>query len=223
MTTKITAIAAVIALSSSTAFAAEQFMEVDSFTGVSLGTGMVSKVTCGSTNTVTLRGKKKTLDKIKVSIERGILEVNRGKSILGNLLSGDNNDGNVEVDIETTEGMISVVDLSTGATINVDGCAVDTSRLLVDASTGAQVNVNGLTTELELDLSTGSLFNERADSFVVESVTFDMSTGSIANLCGASRVEGDASTGAIVYVDEGVDTSNVDLSIGADTSSKRCR
>ena len=223
MTRKLTAIAAVVALSSSTAFAAEQFIEVESFTGVSLGTGMVSNVTCGNSNTVTLRGKKKTLDKIKVTIEQGTLEVNRGTSILGNLLSGDNNDGNVEVDIETTDAVISLVDLSTGATINVDACAIDSSRLKVDASTGAQVNVNGLTTELDLDLSTGSLFNERADSFIVESVTFDMSTGSIANLCGASRVQGDASTGAIVYVDEGVDVSDVDLSIGADTSSKRCR
>ena len=223
MTRKITTCIAVIALSSSTAFAAEKLIEVNAFNGVSLGTGMTSQVTCGNNTTVTLRGNNKLLDKIEVSIEQGILEVNRKNSLIGNLLSGSGNDGHIHVDIETTDGVVSMVDLSTGAMINVDGCAIDASRLTVDASTGAQVNVSGLTTELNLDLSTGSTFNQQVDSFIVESVKFDMSTGSVANLCGASRVEGDASTGAVVYVDQGVDTSNVDLSIGADTSSKYCR
>ncbi len=225
MTNKLTLLSGAVLLASSSAFAAEQLVELDSFNGVAIGTGMVSTVSCGSSNTVTLSGEKETLDRVDVEINQMVLEIERRESagsIFGKLVSGKNSDqGEVTVAIVTT-GEISLFDISTGATINVDACAVSTSSVTVDGSTGSEITLNGVTTQLDLDLSTGSSFNRRNANLIVDSVNFDLSTGASANLCGASVVNGDASTGAMVYVANHVDTSNVDLSIGAETSSKRC-
>ena len=226
MNNKFTVLTMALMMSTSAAFTAEQLLEVESFTGISLGTGMISNITCGSSNTVTLRGDKKTLDKTEVRIDGDLLDISRKESagsLFGKLLSNNNDDnGKVEVDV-VTAGELSVFDISTGAIISVADCAVNTSQVTVDASTGSEITLNGVTSQLTLDMSTGSMFNRRYESFVVDSVDFDMSTGAIANLCGANTVQGDASTGAIVYLAEGVDDSNVDLSIGAETSSKGCR
>lgn len=226
MTAKLATLSMALLISTSTISAAQQLVEVEPFSGVSVGTGMIAKVACGNSNTVTLRGKKDTLDKIEVKIEQDTLNVARRQSagsLFGQLLSSDNNnDGTVHVDVVTT-GDISLIDLSTGASMKVADCAVNTSQLTVDASTGSDVNVEGITTDLTLDMSTGSMFNRRAKSFTVNNVTLDLSVGATAYLCGASAVRGDASTGAMVYVADGVNKSNVDLSVGADVTSKKCK
>ena len=226
MTNKFKLLTAALALGSSATFAAEQLVEVESFSGVSVGTGMISTVSCGNTNTVTLRGEKKTIDRIEVLIEGTTLDVSRKESagsMFGKLFSGNNdNQGSVEVDIVTT-GEVSLFDLSTGATMVVDACAVNTSSVTVDGSTGSEITLNGTTGQLDLDMSTGATFNRRSADLFVDNVNFDLSTGATANLCGAAMVQGDAYTVAMVYVADHVDTSNVDLSIGAETSSRRCK
>ena len=226
MTKQFKLLTAALMLGSSATFAAEQLVEVESFSGVSVGTGMIATVSCGNENTVTLRGEKKTIDRIDVAIEGTTLDVSRRESagsMLGKLFSGSKDDqGSVEVDIVTT-GEVSLFDLSTGATMTVDACAVNTSGVTVDGSTGSEITLNGTTAQLELDMSTGATFNRRSADLIVDSVNFDLSTGATANLCGAAMIQGDASTGAMVYVGDHVDTSNVDLSIGAETSSRRCK
>ena len=227
MSARLTAIAAIIALSTATAHAAEQLVEVDSFSGISIGSGLKTKVTCGSSNTITLRGKQKELNKIDVAIDQDILDISRNVSagsIIGKLLSsGDSENTQVELDIEMTDGMLSVIDISSGATIKVDSCAVNSSKVIVDASSGSYVEVNGFTADLELDMSTGSAFNRSATSFTVENAHVDLSSGATANLCGATNIHGDAGSGAVIYASKEVNTADLDLSFGADTSSKRCK
>lgn len=226
MTNKFKLLTAALMFGSSATFAAEQLIEVESFSGVSVGTGMISTISCGNSNSVTLRGEKKTIDRIEIDIDGTTLDVSRRESagsMLGKLVSGGNDDqGSVEVDI-VTAGEISLFDLSTGATMTVDACAVNSSSVTVDGSTGSEITLNGTTSQLDLDMSTGATFNRRSAELIIDSVNFDLSTGASANLCGASMVKGDASTGAMVYVADHVDTSDVDLSIGAETSSRRCK
>lgn len=205
--------------------AAEQLLEVETFSGVSIGTGMHTKITCGHNNQVNLRGDKSVIDAIEVSIDNDILTIERKTSagkIFSNLMNNNRKEALVEVDI-ITNGQLSVIETSTGADIDVPDCAVNSSMVRVDASTGSNIKLQGMTAELNLDMSTGSQFNHKTSGFVADHVTVDMSTGAIANLCGATRIEGDASTGALISASASADTDGLDLSLGADKSSKRCK
>ena len=55
--------------------ATQDLLEVDSFEGIELGTGMTGKVVCGNQNTVTLSANKNTLDKLEVTVKNGHLEI----------------------------------------------------------------------------------------------------------------------------------------------------
>ena len=226
MTNNLKLLSAALLMTSSITFAEQQLIEVESFSGVSVGTGLISTVTCGNTNQVRLNGPKKSIERLEVGIDGDTLDVSRKSSagsMFGKLFSGDNfNDGEVKIDI-VTSGEIALFDISTGASMKVDACAVNTSQVTVDGSTGSDITINGVTTQLNLDLSTGSSFNRRNAELTVDSVELDLGTGASANLCGASNVTGDASTGATLYVSSSVDTSNIDFSTGAEASSRRCR
>jgi hypothetical protein len=217
--------AAIISLSAYPLMAAEQLVQVESYGGVSVGTGMVAEVTCGGENSVILKGEKKVLDNIIVEIKNNTLHImrkeNTGSMINKLFSSGNKSSGHVEVAISTTSDL-SVIETSTGASINVPECAVNVSSLTVEASTGSTVNVSGITSQLSLDMSTGSTFNRKAGPFTVDNALVDLSTGATANLCGATTVVGDASTGASIQVGSNTQT-DVDLSIGAETSSRRCK
>ena len=222
---KSAALIAMMAATGLTVSASEELLEVEAFTGVSIGTGMAATITCGSSNTVTLKGDSKVLKKIDVVIKGDLLDIERKESagsFIGKLVGNNKSDGSVKIDIVTTSAL-SLLNTSTGATMKVEDCAIDTNRLTIDASTGSTLKVNGVTTELILDMSTGSTFNHRGASFTVENARVDLSTGATANLCGATTVTGDASTGATVYVGEATDASGVDLSIGAGTPSHKCK
>jgi len=213
-----------IILSHSVLFAADKYLEVDSFEGVDLGTGMVSEVQCGSTNSVTLIGATKDLERIKVQVKSGELRVKRNSSA-GSFIkkifnSGENHE--VKVDI-VIANRLSSIELSTGATISVPDCAVNTDYLDLDLSTGASATVSGYTKKLNLELSTGAEFNRRGGSFKVDEAKADLSTGATANLCGAGSVQGDASTGATLSVADSIDRSGIDLSLGAEATSYRCK
>lgn len=209
-------------LVASATMAAEQFLEVDDFTGLGLGTGIVGKVSCGNSNTVTLEGDKKTLDKIKVSVVNNELSIERKSSgFLGNIMSNDEKSNSVEATI-VTRGQLSVIDASTGSMLSVEGCAVNSSAMEINASTGSTLSVDGQTANLELEMSTGSQFNSSKNDFTAEIVDLSMSTGAIANLCRSTTISGSASTGAIIYAGSNTDVSDISLSLGADTSSRRC-
>jgi len=205
-----------------TVFSAEQLLEVDDFTGLSLGTGIVGTVSCGNTNTVTLIGKKESLEKLHVTVVNNQLAVERKSRGLLNSLMGNDNNAAVEANI-VTRGQIATIDASTGSVLTVAGCAINNSALKIDASTGSTMNISGETVNLNLDMSTGSEFNAKTSDFSAEIVELDMSTGSTANLCKSKVISGSASTGAIIYAGQDTNVSDVSLSLGADTSSRRCQ
>jgi hypothetical protein len=207
--------------------ATQDLLEVDSFEGIELGTGMTGKVVCGSQNTVTLSATKKTLDNIEVTVKGGYLEISRrasGSNILNNIFGDDENkeDNSISVVIETSTPLSNIVG-STGSVIRVDECAVNNSSIKVEAGTGANIKIEGNTGVLDLELSTGSVFNSSSTEFTVGTANVDMSTGSAANLCGASTIKGSASTGAEIRAAEGAMTDDVSLSFGAEVHKKSCR
>ncbi|MBT8448373.1 MAG: DUF2807 domain-containing protein [Gammaproteobacteria bacterium] len=205
-----------------TIFSAEQLLEVDDFTGLSLGTGIVGTVSCGNTNTVTLIGNKEALENLHVTVVNSELAIERKSRGLLNSLMGNDNNTAVEANV-VTRGQIATIDASTGSVLSVDGCAVNNSVLEIDASTGSTLNVSGETVNLTLDMSTGSQFNTKTSDFSAEVVELDMSTGSTANLCKSKVISGSASTGAVIYAGQDTNVSDVSLSLGADTSSRRCQ
>lgn len=207
--------------------ATQDLLEVDSFEGIELGTGMTGKVVCGNQNIVTLSASKNTLDKLEVTVKGGHLEISRHSSasnILNNIFGDDENkeDNSVSVVIETSSPLSNIVG-STGSIIRVDKCAVNNSSIKVEAGSGANIKVEGSTGTLDLDLSTGSVFNSNSTEFIVDTANIDISTGSVANLCGASIITGSASTGAEIKVSEDAITDNVSLSFGAEVRKKSCR
>ena len=218
-------IAIILSLSITLPIVADQeYLEVDSFDGVDIGTGMVATVSCDSKNTVTLHGDKKDLDLLEVTVKGGKLDISRRTSasrIFNNIFSKEKGNKSIRVEI-TTNGSISSIDASTGASIKVPACALDSSYIEVDTSTGSIVNLEGSTATLELDLSTGSLFNQNSHNFTVDVANVDLSTGAVAKLCGATTVRGDASTGAVITVSDTADADRVDLSTGAEVS-RSCR
>ena len=202
----------------------QEYLEVDSFSGVDIGTGMLGSVSCGSENTVTLDGDKKDLDHLEVSVQGGKLEISRRTStgkILSNLF-GDHKDRSIKVAI-TTNSPLSNIEASTGSSLSIPECAVNNSFFEVDAGTGATVEIEGTTGTLELDLSTGSTFNRRGSNFNVDVANVDLSTGATAELCGAATVNGSASTGATISASDNANTENVSLSLGAEVHTRRCR
>ncbi|PCJ49434.1 MAG: hypothetical protein COA74_06140 [Gammaproteobacteria bacterium] len=222
-----TGLALLVASSLSLPLVADQeYLEVDSFKGIDLGTGMNAEVVCGSKNTVTLTARKMILDRLEVSIKGGHLEISRHTSAshILNKIFGDEQeqDNSVTVNIETTSAL-SIIEGSTGSMIKVDSCAINSSALKVDAGTGASIQIEGSTGALELNLSTGSVFNNSSSQFTVDSVEVDMSTGSKANLCGANTIRGSASTGAVIKAGEGSMTEDVSLSLGAEVHKNKCR
>jgi len=217
--------ALIISLTLSLSVAAdEEYLDVDSFDGIDIGTGMWATVICGSSNSVIIEGDKKDLDNIKVTVRGSVLDISRQNSasrILNNIFGKDKHHSRINVEI-TTSGQLSKIEASTGANVAVPACAVNNSFVEIDTSTGSIINIEGSTASLELDLSTGSLFNKKARSFVVDTADIDLSTGAIANLCGASVIRGDVSTGAIISASDSADV-DVDLSTGAQVSKKKCR
>jgi len=227
MSTKITKIVAMSALGFMplALTAAEQVLEVKDYQGISLGVGLIANISCGDTNTLTIKGDKKSVDNVKVLIEDNVLQIKRKSTfskIFDNLTNKNGGDSEVTVDIITT-GQLSAIELSTGSQTKVADCAINTSSLAIDMSTGATARVEGTTAHLDLDMSTGSTFNARTANFTADIVNLDMSTGATANLCNSQTVSGDASTGVTVYVKDSADVENLDLSLGANTSSRRCQ
>jgi len=213
-----------IVFTHSALFAAEKYLEVDAFEGIDLGTGLVSNIQCGSNNTVTLIGKTKDLERIKVQVKSAKLTVKRISST-GNFLKklfNKNENHSIKVNI-VLSGKLSNLELSTGAMLTAPDCSINPESLDLDISTGASVSVAGYTKKLNLELSTGAEFNRRDISFKVDEATVDLSTGASANLCGAKSVTGDASTGAEISVAESIDQSGIELSMGAEVGSSRCK
>ncbi len=215
----------VLSLSISLPIVADQeYLEIDSFEDVDIGTDMVTTISCGSKNTVTLHGEKNDLDLLEVTVKNSKLDISRHTSagkIFSNLFSKENHNNSIRAEI-TTNGQISEIDASTGASITVLGCAINNSFVEVEISTGSIVNIEGTTATLELDLSTGGLFNQNINNFTVDIANVDLSTGAIAKLCGATTVRGDASMGAVISVSDTADTERVDLSMGAEVR-RNCR
>jgi hypothetical protein len=207
--------------------ATQDFLEVDSFEGIELGTAMTGKVVCGSQNTVTLKANKKTLDNIEVTVKGSHLEISRiasGSNILNNIFGDaeDKLDNSISVVIETSSPLSNIVG-STGSVVRVDKCAVNSGSIKVEAGTGANIKVEGSTGTLDLELSTGSVFNSNSTEFTVDTANVDMSTGSEANLCGASTITGSASTGAGIRASEDARTNDVNLSFGGKINKNNCR
>jgi len=203
----------------------QEYLEVDSYDSLEIGTGMEGIVSCGSKNTVTLFGNKKDLDHIEVNVQAGKLEISRRTSagkILHNLFRKDGGNNSVRAEI-TTVGQLSNIDASTGSSLTIPGCAVNNSLIRIDAGTGAMVNIEGNTGTVELDLSTGSIFNQGGGHFTADIAEVDISTGAIADLCGAKTISGSASTGAMISAADNADTEAVSLSTGASVSKKSCR
>ena len=224
--TKISTVALIALFISNPVIADQEILEVESFSGIEIGVGMIGRVVCGSGNSLTLTGEQRDLDNVKVNINAGVLEISR-RSNLGKVLSnilGNDDDRNstIEVDV-TTDGQISNISGSTGSSLNVSECAINGSFLEVEAGTGAVVNVEGSTGTLELELSTGSVFNNRSSGFRADTANIDLSTGASANLCGVGTINGDASTGAEIKASNEANIENVSLSFGAEVRTKRCR
>ncbi len=202
----------------------EIFLEVDSFDGIEIGTGMRGTINCGSKNSVTLIGDKRDLDLIEVTVHGNSLDISRrslANSLLKNIFTKDR-DHSIEVEV-IINGTLSKIEGSTGSSITVPECAVNNSSLALDISTGAEAYIEGNTAILELDLSTGASFNNSRSSFSVDVANIDLSTGAVANLCGANTIDGDASTGAMISAAESANTGSVSLSLGAEINSRRCR
>ena len=220
-----TSLAIILSLSAGlTVVADQEYLEIDSFEGIEIGTGMIGTVSCGSENTVTLSGDKKDLDHLEINVHGGKLEISRRTStgkILSNIF-GDHADREIKIEI-TTSGPISNIEASTGSSLSIPECAVNNSFFEVDAGTGATVNIEGTTSTLDLDLSTGSTFNRSDSNFTVDTANVDLSTGATAGLCGAATVNGSASTGATISASENANTENVSLSFSAEVHTKRCR
>ena len=218
--------ATLVALSSSALLADKEVYEVNSFNGFSVGTGMIATVNCNGGDSVTITGDKKDLKELRVRVEEGILYVDRGTSmgkIFNNIFGDKNSSGEIRVEVSTSMPL-DKLEGSTGSSMKVDGCAVNTSMLYVDGGTGASINVEGATQNLELSLSTGGEFNRRIKGrFDVERADISLSTGASAYLCNANVIEGSGSTGATVMASESSETSNVSMSLGAEVSKKRCK
>lgn len=220
---KILAILSILMLNLSL-FADEKYLDVESFDGIEIGTGMRGTVTCGSKNSVTLIGDQRDLDRIEVTVHGGLLDISRrstAKRIFSNIF-GEERNHSIAVEV-TISGNLSNIEGSTGSSLTVPECAVDSRYLTVDISTGAEVYIDGKTTTLNLDLSTGAIFNNSRSSFTVEMANVDLSTGAVATLCGADIIDGDASTGAVIRASESANTNRVSLSLGANVSSRKCR
>ena len=202
----------------------EEILKVEAFSGVEIGTGMIGNISCGSENSVTLRGKAQSIANVDVSVRAGRLDISRHSSagkFLSNVFGNGTKNNTIKVDIVTT-GPLNNLSGSTGSELEVSACAVDTSSLEVEAGTGATVDVEGSTGMLELDLSTGSTFNRQSAGFSVDSANVDLSTGAEADLCGTSTISGEASTGATIRANDSADTEDVSLSTGAEIY-RRCK
>jgi len=221
----ILSMALVMATSATLPLLAEQdYLEVDNFSGIEIGTGMIGDVSCGNENTITLHGDKRDLDNVEVEIRGDYLEISRKTSagkILSNIFSDDDRDNSIRVEI-VTNAPLSSISGSTGSSLIVPECAVNNSYLKVEAGTGAVVKIDGMTGTLELDLSTGSTFNNSRSNFTADQAEVDLSTGATADLCGVASINGSASTGATIKASETAAT-DVSLSFGAELSSSRCR
>lgn len=205
-------------------FADQEVLKVDSFSGVEIGTGMLGNIKCGSENSVTLHGDAKSLSNVDVTVHAGKLDISRHSSagkMLSNIFGNGNTDNTIKADIVTI-GPLNNLSGSTGSELGVPACAIDTTSLEVEAGTGATIDVEGSTETLELDLSTGSIFNRRSAGFTVVTANVDLSTGAEADLCGATTINGDASTGATIRANDSADTENVSLSTGAEVY-RRCK
>ena len=137
--------------------AEQKTFEVESFDGVDIGTGMEGVVSCGNENTVTLHGEEKAIDNVTVNVDNGMLDISRRKSIgkLFNSIFGEERNNSIRVEV-TINGQLSNIEASTGSSLTIPECAVNSSFVEIDTSTGAIVNIEGSTTALELDLSTCS-------------------------------------------------------------------
>jgi len=206
------------------AFADEKYFEVDSFDSIDIGTGMRGTISCESKNSVTIIGDQRDLELIDVTVHGSVLDISRrsmAKRLLSNIF-GEERNHSIEIEI-TINGELSNIEGSTGSSFTVPECAINNSYLVVDISTGAEAYIDGNTALLELDLSTGALFNNSRSNFTVDKANVDLSTGAVANLCGASTIDGKASTGAMISAAESANTASVSLSLGANVSSRKCR
>jgi hypothetical protein len=227
---KLSAIATALltsALASNVALAEKVQYQVESFTGVSVGTGMVAMVSCGSSNQTTLISSDGDLENINVSVEDGQLTVERKSSmskVFNDIFSDDNNASQtIKVEI-VTSAPLTLIQGSTGSNLTVESCAIDSNQLQVEGGTGASINVAGSTAMLDLELSTGGTFNRKNKAdFIVAEATVDLSTGAAAYLCQAERVTGSGSTGATLYTAAQAETNEVSLSIGAEVIKNRCK
>lgn len=188
--------------------------DIESFIGVGTATGITATVECGTTNKVEFNIDEENADRVKTDISNGILKISFDRNGWGSWFS---NSSPPKIQI-TTNGKLSSLKTSTGANLDVDGCAVDTNQVEIKLSTGSVMNVGGETNNLDIKLSTGSVFNEDDDSILAaKNIQIKGSTGSVAKLCNSEKVSGKLSTGAVITVSDGTDT-DVSLSTGAAVS-----
>lgn len=216
----------IVLLCSEPMLADKKYGSVDAFEAIDIGTGMVGKVICDSKNTVTIEGDKSVLANVEVKIRDGKLEISRkfsASTMLRHFFLQDDDDNSAVRVVVTVMEPLTSISSSTGSSLTVPGCAINTRFVTVTVGTGASISVSGNTDTLDLNLSTGSQFNKSSDRFSVDVANVSLSTGAIANLCGAMTINGNASTGANIVAAESANTENVSLFTGARISKVHCQ
>ncbi|MET0300503.1 MAG: head GIN domain-containing protein, partial [Flavitalea sp.] len=145
---------------------------------------------------------------IKTVVENGVLKIYYDTKIW-------KNSGNRRLKAYVSIINIDDIDISSGATVKVDGDIrssslgldvssggefrgkVNVDKLVVDQSSGATINISGTAGTLKIDGSSGSSFN--GYDLAVDNATADVSSGSGVNVTVNKELNADASSGGSVH------------------------
>ncbi len=164
-------------------------------------------VTVGGPASFRMDGEADELEKIKVRVRDGELELD-GKSRRFLFFGG----GRIDVDVHVTLAELTGVDMARGVNAVVEG--VNAETFAIDASTGAELDITGTCGSLSVDISTGADID--AYELVCRNVFADASTGGDAQLHATESVVAEASTGGDLSFRGGASKVDKSSSTGGD-------
>lgn len=196
------AAAALAACAFASAHAEEQRFALTDFTSVSASAGTDVSVTVGGDYSVVATGDAKALERLKVVVKDGELQIGRKP---GRMSWGRGGRTNIVVSMPTLNG----AEVSSGASLAVSG--VEAGELSVGASSGGSLDIDGVCEALTLDVSSGGSID--ADALKCKTATADASSGGSADIFATESISADASSGG------SIDVSGAPKQVSKETSS----
>jgi len=223
------AAAAIAALLAAPAFADTKTYDVPTFTGIDVSAGLTVEFTEGPAQSVTVENKNKAWDKIKVSVDDGLLVLERPKkmgwgrnkerfliTVTAPELNYIDTSSGSEVFGTGLSGDSVTIDTSSGSTVKISG--VDAGALSIDTSSGSSVTLDGTCSEVDVDTSSGS--SVRAKDVVCQYATVEASSGSSVSISATQSLSADASSGSSVNVSGEPVNTEIEKSSGASVNVK---